>query len=50
MKKAARQLSEDAAADLLFLLPNLIVAEKGITGLPKNAISESFDLSSLARS
>jgi len=50
MKKAARTVSEDAAGDFLFLLPNLIVAEKGITGLPKNAISESFDLSSLKRS
>jgi peptide/nickel transport system substrate-binding protein len=50
MKKAARRLSDNAAADWLFLLPNLIVAEKGITGLPTNAISESFDLSNLARS
>ena len=50
MKKAARRLSENAAADWLFLLPNLVVAEKGITGLPTNAISESFDLSNLARS
>lgn len=50
MKKAARALSEDAAADFLFLLPNLIVADKGITGLPKNAIAESFDLSQLGRS
>jgi peptide/nickel transport system substrate-binding protein len=50
LQQAARALSEDAAADWLFLLPNLIVAEKGITGLPKNAIGESFDLSRLARS
>ncbi|MGN6751467.1 MAG: ABC transporter substrate-binding protein [Intrasporangium sp.] len=50
MKAAAKALSEDAAADFLFLLPNLIVADKGITGLPKNAISESFDLSQLGRS
>jgi peptide/nickel transport system substrate-binding protein len=50
MKAAARLLSEDAAADWLFLLPNLMVADKGITGLPKNAIAESFDLSPLARS
>ena len=49
MKKAARLLSQDAAADWLFLLPNLTVADKGITGLPKNAIAESFDLSGLAR-
>jgi peptide/nickel transport system substrate-binding protein len=50
LKQAAQLLSEDAAADWLFLLPNLIVAEKGITGLPKNAISEAFDLTGLARS
>ena len=50
MKEAASMLSEDAAADWLFVLPNLIVAEKGITGLPKNAISESFDVTGLARS
>jgi peptide/nickel transport system substrate-binding protein len=50
MKKAARRLSEQAAADWLFLLPNLIVADKNLTGLPTNAITESFDLSRLARS
>jgi peptide/nickel transport system substrate-binding protein len=50
MKAAAKMLSEDAAADWLFLLPNLIVADADITGLPKNAISESFDLTGLARS
>jgi peptide/nickel transport system substrate-binding protein len=50
MKKAARRISEQAAADWLFLLPNLIVADKNLTGLPTNAITESFDLSRLARS
>ncbi|MBE3076027.1 MAG: ABC transporter substrate-binding protein [Actinobacteria bacterium] len=50
LTKAAQLLSEDAASDWLFLLPNLMVADKGITGLPKNAIAESFDLSQLARS
>ncbi len=49
MQDAAELLSQDAAADFLFLLPNLIVAEPGITGLPENAITESFDLSQLAR-
>ncbi|MGB3762903.1 MAG: ABC transporter substrate-binding protein [Ornithinimicrobium sp.] len=49
MKEAARLLSEDAAADFLFLLPNLIVADPDITGLPENAVSTSFDLSALAR-
>jgi peptide/nickel transport system substrate-binding protein len=49
MKKAAQALSQDAASDFLFLLPNLIVADKNVTGLPKNAITESFDLSALAK-
>ena len=49
LKKAARLLSEDAAGDVLFLLPNLMVADKGITGLPKNAIAVAFDLSKLAK-
>ncbi|TDW21210.1 ABC transporter substrate-binding protein [Kribbella kalugense] len=49
MKKAARRLSEQAAGDWLFLLPNLVVADKNIKGLPQNAITESFDLSKLAR-
>ena len=50
MKKAAATLSKDAASDFLFLLPNLIVADKNIKGLPKNAITESFDLSALSSS
>lgn len=49
MRQAARLLSEDAAADWLFLLPNLVVADAGITGLPQNAISESFDVTQLGR-
>ena len=50
MQDVARTLSEDAAADWLFLLPNLIVADADITGLPENAIGEALDLTLLARS
>lgn len=50
MAEAAALISEDAAADFLFVLPNLIVATPDITGLPENAVSTSFDLSKLARS
>jgi peptide/nickel transport system substrate-binding protein len=49
MAQAAELISQDAAADFLFLLPNLIVAEPDITGLPENAASISFELASLAR-
>lgn len=50
MRKAARLIADDAGADFLFLLPNLMVSDKGITGLPKNAITEGFDLAALGRS
>ena len=49
LKEAGALLSEDAAADFLFLLPNLMVADPDITGLPTNAIKPSFKLSDLAR-
>ncbi|GAA3190589.1 ABC transporter substrate-binding protein [Nonomuraea roseoviolacea] len=49
LKQAAKLLSDDAAADWLFLFPNLIVAKKGVTGLPQNAIAESFDFTGLAK-
>ncbi|MFE6157641.1 ABC transporter substrate-binding protein [Streptomyces sp. NPDC056486] len=50
VRKAARMLSEDAAADWLFLLPNLTVADADITGLPVNSVTESLDLTGLGRS
>ena len=49
MKEAAKVISEDAAADFLFLLPNLMVAEPDITGLPENMLTDSFPLADLAR-
>jgi peptide/nickel transport system substrate-binding protein len=49
LKQAAKLLSDDAAADWLFLFPNLMVAKKDITGLPKNAIGEAFDFTGLAQ-
>ena len=50
LKEAAELLSQDAAADFLFLLPNLIVAKNGVTGLPRNQVSEAFDMSALSKS
>jgi peptide/nickel transport system substrate-binding protein len=49
MKQVARTIAEDAAADWLFLLPNLIVATPDIKGLPVNRIGESFELAPLSR-
>lgn len=50
MRKAARTISADAAADFLFCFPNLMVAKKGVKGLPKNVVSEAFDLTVLSKS
>lgn len=50
MTEAARLISENAASDWLFLLPNLMVAEKDITGLPTNAVTDALDLTSIGRS
>lgn len=49
MRQAAELISQEAAADFLFLLPNLMVADPDITGLPENAVTESLDLSGLGR-
>ena len=48
MKQVARQLNADAAADWLFLFPNVIVAKTKVGGFVQNQVSESFDLTGLA--
>lgn len=49
MRRAAKIISEDAAADFLFLFPNLMVATTDVRGLPQNVVSESFDLTGLTK-
>lgn len=48
LQQAARLMSQDAAADWLFLLPNLVITKPNITGVPKNATTLSFDLTTIA--
>jgi peptide/nickel transport system substrate-binding protein len=48
-RQAAQLLAEDAAAGFLFVLPNLMVAEADVTGLPVNRVSESLDLTGVTR-
>jgi peptide/nickel transport system substrate-binding protein len=48
MKTALRYLADDAAAIWLFDLPNLVITKNTITGVPANASSISFDLTSIA--
>lgn len=48
LKQAAQLLSDDAAADWLFMLPNLAVVREGITGVNQNDVSLSFDVTQIA--
>jgi peptide/nickel transport system substrate-binding protein len=48
-REAAALLAEDAAAGFLFVLPNLMVAEVDVQGLPVNRVSESLDLTGVSR-
>lgn len=49
MSSAAELLAQDAAAVWLYALPNLVITKPGITGVPANAQSVSFDVTTIAR-
>ena len=49
LKQVGRIIAEDAAADWLFLIPNLMVMDAGVQGLPQNRIGESLDLTTISR-
>jgi peptide/nickel transport system substrate-binding protein len=49
MREAAKILADDAAADWLFLLPNLVITTTKVTGVPQNATTLSFDLSTIKK-
>jgi peptide/nickel transport system substrate-binding protein len=49
LRQVGRLIAEDAAADWLFLIPNLMVADANLAGLPQNRIGESLDLTTLSR-
>jgi peptide/nickel transport system substrate-binding protein len=49
MQEVARTINADAAADWLFLFPNIVAAKTKVTGLVRNQVSESFDLTGLGR-
>lgn len=50
MKEAARLLANDAAADWLFLLPNIVVTTTEVSGIQVNTTGLSFDLTTVATS
>lgn len=43
-QEVARTISQDAASDWLFLLPNLVVVRQGVSGFPEDAVTLSFDV------
>lgn len=47
MKKVVRTIAEDAAADVLFLFPNIVVANEAVTGIPANSVTEALDLTAV---
>lgn len=48
MKAATVYLAQDCAAIWLFALPNLVITKNTISGVPHNASSLSFDLTTIA--
>ncbi len=48
MKEVARTLSEDAAANWLYLYPNVHAFNADLEGVPQNQLSESFDVTELS--
>jgi peptide/nickel transport system substrate-binding protein len=49
MREVARTINNDATANWLFLFPNVIAAKTKVTGLSRNQVGESFDLTGLGR-
>jgi peptide/nickel transport system substrate-binding protein len=49
MKRLARQLTDDAAANWLYLQPSLEVLRKGISGYPENAATLSYDMTEVEK-
>ena len=48
MRGAAAYLAQDCAAIWLFAMPNLVITKNTISGVPTNASSLSFDLTTIA--
>lgn len=48
-REVARIIAEDAAAEWLFLAPNLVIVGEGVEGVPENRVGEAFDLTVLER-
>lgn len=47
MREVVRTIVADAPGQVLYLMPNLVVAAQGLEGIPANAVTESMDLTDL---
>ncbi|PRA12233.1 peptide ABC transporter substrate-binding protein [Arthrobacter sp. MYb211] len=47
MKQVVRTIVDDAAANTLFIFPNIVVAKAEVTGIPENSVTEALDLTNL---
>ncbi len=48
MAKAAQFLTDDAASVWLYMMPNLVVTKSTVTGVASNAVTDSFDITTIA--
>ncbi len=49
LKKAARLLSDDSVSDWLFLIPNLQVVKKSISGFPRNSVGDAYSVATITK-
>ncbi len=49
LKKAARLLSDESASDWLWLIPNLQVAKKSVSGFPENSVGDSYSVVAITK-
>ncbi|WP_026549403.1 ABC transporter substrate-binding protein [Arthrobacter sp. Br18] len=47
MQETVRTVTDDAAANVLFLFPNIVVAKAGVDNIPANSVTEALDLTSI---
>ncbi|MGP9651799.1 ABC transporter substrate-binding protein [Glutamicibacter sp. AOP38-B1-38] len=47
MKQVVRTIVDDAAANTLFIFPNIVVAKAEVSGIPANSVTEALDLTNL---
>ena len=47
MKEVVRLITDDAAADALFIFPNIVLAKSGVTGVPANSVTEALDVAGI---